>query len=134
MATIVKTTFQFRRGTKDVWVKNNPVLERGEPGFEWDTFRLKVGDGATNWNDLPYVGENEWSISPDGNTLVLSKDNELMLYGFEEATTGSIPIKGADGKLNWLEVDFSSMTGYIDDLKQREAFVIYGGSASEVIG
>ena len=133
MAQIIKTTFQFRRGNASVWQKNNPVLERGEPGFEIDTYRLKVGDGATLWNDLPYVGDNAWSVSPDGNTLVLSENNELKLYGFEEAETDQIPMKGADGKLHWLTVNWSSLTGYIDDLQQRETIEIYGGSASEVI-
>ena len=133
MAEIIKTTFQFRRGNAEVWNRNNPVLGRGEPGFEIDTFRLKIGDGSTLWNDLPYVGNSEWSISPDGNTLVLSEDNELKLYGFEEAETDQIPMKGADGKLHWFTINWSSLTGYIDDLEQREVIELYGGSATEVI-
>ena len=133
MAEIIKTTFQFRRGNASVWERNNPVLQRGEPGFEIDTYKLKVGDGVTMWNDLPYVGGAEWSISPDGNTLVISEANELMLYGFEEAETDQIPVKGADGKLHWLTVNWSTLSGYIDDLEQREAIVLYGGSATEVM-
>lgn len=133
MAEIIKTTFQFRRGTASVWGRNNPILQRGEPGFEIDTHKLKVGDGQTEWNNLPYIGGSEWSISPDGNTLVVSANNELVLYGFEEAETDQIPVKGADGKLHWLTVSWSSLSGYIDDLEQREAIVLYGGSATEVM-
>jgi hypothetical protein len=33
------------------------VLEAGELGFESDTTNLKIGDGSTSWNDLPYVAE-----------------------------------------------------------------------------
>ncbi|HOY80589.1 MAG TPA: heparin lyase I family protein [Rhodoglobus sp.] len=33
---------------------NNRVLAMGERGYETDTERWKTGDGATNYNDLPY--------------------------------------------------------------------------------
>ena len=58
MAEVIKTTFQLRRGNAAVWAKNNPVLSRGEPGFVIDENRLKIGDGVTAWNDLPYIGED----------------------------------------------------------------------------
>lgn len=57
MATMVNTTFKLRRGYAATWAKNNPVLESGEPGFVVDENRLKIGDGDTAWNDLPYIGE-----------------------------------------------------------------------------
>ena len=38
-------------------IKANPVLSAGEPGFELDTGKLKIGDGSTYWNDLPYLAE-----------------------------------------------------------------------------
>ena len=36
------------------WTAKNPLLQRGEIGIEADTHRIKVGDGLTYWNDLPY--------------------------------------------------------------------------------
>ena len=59
MATVYTTTFQLRRGQSAVWTKNNPVLAAGEPGYELDTGRLKIGNGTTAWVDLKYVGEDE---------------------------------------------------------------------------
>lgn len=58
MATqqVIKTTFQFRRGLSEAWTRNNPTLAAGEPGFELDTYRLKIGDGTTPWNELAYFG------------------------------------------------------------------------------
>ncbi len=53
---IIKTTFKVKRAKSDIWTKVNPVLSHGEPGCELDTHQLKVGDGNTAWNDLPYVG------------------------------------------------------------------------------
>lgn len=32
----------------------NPVLRVGEPGFETDTGKLKIGDGLTHWRELDY--------------------------------------------------------------------------------
>jgi hypothetical protein len=45
--------FQFKRGTASGWTAGNPVLAAGEPGYELDTKKMKVGDGITAWNSLP---------------------------------------------------------------------------------
>lgn len=47
--------FEFRRGTAAAWTLVNPVLADGEPGWERDTHKLKMGDGVTAWSLLPYV-------------------------------------------------------------------------------
>lgn len=60
MATkVIKTTFKVRRGLADTWKQQNPVLAYGEPGFEKDTYKLKIGDGTTEWNLLPYVNAED---------------------------------------------------------------------------
>lgn len=56
MTQTIKTTFQLRRGKNSVWEKNNPILAAGEPGFVIDKNLLKIGDGVTAWNKLPYIG------------------------------------------------------------------------------
>ncbi len=48
-------TIQFRRGTSTEWVASNPVLSQGEPGYETNTKKFKIGDGLTHWNNLPYT-------------------------------------------------------------------------------
>jgi hypothetical protein len=45
---------QFRRGTASEWTAANPVLASGEPGFEEDTGKTKVGNGVSPWDVLPY--------------------------------------------------------------------------------
>lgn len=57
MATVYNSVFLFKRGTKNRWREVNPILEQGEPGFEYDTGRLKIGDGVTAWLDLSYQDE-----------------------------------------------------------------------------
>lgn len=61
MAEVIRTTFQVKRGLAARWKELNLVLNPGEPGFELDTFKLKIGNGATAWNDLPYINEKDMS-------------------------------------------------------------------------
>ena len=95
----ILTTFQFRRGLADNWRKNNPILAQGEPGFERDTYRLKIGDGVTAWNDLEYFGGSA-TIVADGKSIDVV-DGKVVLYGFAAAGPGYLAMKGSDGKLNW---------------------------------
>ena len=46
--------FQFRRGTGAEWSAANTVLAPGEMGIDTDTYRFKIGDGTTAWNNLTY--------------------------------------------------------------------------------
>jgi hypothetical protein len=46
--------FKLRRDLSHRWIKINPVLAEGEPGYETDTGKFKVGTGHTSWTDLPY--------------------------------------------------------------------------------
>lgn len=48
---------QFRRGIGSLWTSVNPILAAGEFGVETDAIpvRMKVGNGVTAWNSLPYV-------------------------------------------------------------------------------
>ncbi|WP_144106897.1 hypothetical protein [Paraburkholderia sp. BCC1886] len=58
----VQGTVQFRRGTAAEWTAANPTLAEAEMGVELDTGttaglnKYKIGDGVTDWNDLPYGG------------------------------------------------------------------------------
>lgn len=55
MAKVLKTTFKLKRGSAQAWKEQNPILAAGEPGYELDTHKLKIGDGSTHYNDLPYI-------------------------------------------------------------------------------
>lgn len=55
----MKSKFYFKRGKANSWTEKNILLGPGEPGFEIDTGKLKVGDGVRAWNDLPYLAEEE---------------------------------------------------------------------------
>lgn len=82
---IIKTTFLLRRGTAAQWAEHNPILRAGEPGFELDTKKLKIGNGEDAFNDLPYIGVDEINFE---------------IPGLDEAEIGQIAVKGENG-LEW---------------------------------
>lgn len=43
----MKSKFYFKRGKAASWTAQNLILGPGEPGFELDTGKLKVGNGIT---------------------------------------------------------------------------------------
>lgn len=53
---ILKTIFKLRRATEAEWEEKNPVLALGEPGFAYDVYGLKIGNGETPWLELEYIG------------------------------------------------------------------------------
>jgi hypothetical protein len=57
--------FQLRRAIASNWTSTNPILQAGEPGFETDTYKLKIGDGVTRWNGLMYIDQTG-STGPQG--------------------------------------------------------------------
>lgn len=62
MAKIQKHVYQFRRGAAQEWANVNPILRQGEPGFEYDTGKLKIGNGLDSWLNLPYLSGNNEDI------------------------------------------------------------------------
>lgn len=45
---------QLRRDESLKWLSVNPVLANGEPGYESDTGKFKIGDGHSRWSSLEY--------------------------------------------------------------------------------
>lgn len=52
-------TIQLKRGKASSWITLNPILAPGEPGFEVDTGKLKIGNGVDTWLSLKYIGEDK---------------------------------------------------------------------------
>lgn len=81
MAEVIQT-IRFKRGTKaklEAQLTSTAlgVLFAGEPAFETDTGQLKLGDGAKNYADLPYVGGE----SLDPRFVIQDPEaNQVLLY------------------------------------------------------
>lgn len=46
---------KFRRGSTKSWRATKTVLEAGQPGFDKNKNKIKVGDGKSSWSELPYA-------------------------------------------------------------------------------
>ena len=82
MAEVIQHTYQFKRGTAQRWIEVNPILRQGEPGFEYDTCKLKIGDGFTPWTLLPYINI-DISNQGQGEMVTVSAYDQLPTIGDE---------------------------------------------------
>lgn len=76
------TQIKLRRDTSANFTSKNPILGIGEPAYETDTKKLKIGDGTTAYTQLAYFSSG----------------------GGSSDVTATLPIKIVDGVIS-LEVD-----------------------------
>lgn len=103
MADIIK----FKRGKSTTWKTKNLLLLDGEPGFEIDTLRLKIGDGKTKWNDLPYQDQNNENVvnarvfaelpSIGQENVIYKVSSTAKLYQWNTTTNGYESLMSSDG-------------------------------------
>jgi hypothetical protein len=101
---------QQRRGTAAQWAVTNPVLEAGELGFESDTTNLKIGDGATSWNDLPYVAEG--IAGPQGEPGIQGATGATGPAG-AQGPQGDEGDPGADGANGLSAYEVAVLNGFV---------------------
>lgn len=111
---------QVRRDTAANWTSENPTLASGEIGFETDTNKLKIGDGATAWNaPLAYFGggggtpggadtnvqyNDGGAFGGDAN-LTWDKDNKILTLSYNNGEMSLATIQGeADGYSAGLQI------------------------------
>lgn len=80
---VVRTTFQVKRSTARKWYQINPILAQGEFGFEYDTGKLKIGNGTTPWRKLEYITGS----SNGGNQGVYSAESALYFPEIGDSNT-----------------------------------------------
>jgi hypothetical protein len=105
---------KLRRDTAARWAEVNPILADGEPGYETDTKKWKVGDGVSHWNDLAYQAHGDGTPGP-ANTLTIGTvatgapgsaaavsiegeaPNQVLNFTIPRGTDGSPGTLGQDG-------------------------------------
>lgn len=105
------TKIQFKRGTSEALTAANILLSVGEPCFETDTGKFKIGDGVLNWNALPYR-------ESFGATGVTGVTGPTGLQGITGPTgdigiTGATGVAGLDGATGPTGVGITGATGPI---------------------
>jgi hypothetical protein len=78
-------TIQFKRGIKSILEAKLVATElgvpaAGEPIFETDTGKLKIGDGIRPYAELPYI-QGEGSSAEFSNFIIQDPlSNQVLLY------------------------------------------------------
>jgi len=124
MANIV-TKIMLLNGTREDWEdKARYVLAKGEAAVEFvdapndgvstklTAVKIKVGDGFTAYEDLPYVGQEYEgqgvTFSADGKSILLD-NNVLKLFGFDNAADGTLAQVKVDiagnRTLQWVSIE-----------------------------
>ncbi len=107
----MSTTIKLKRGTAARWAEVNPVLALGEPGFVYDTNKLKIGDGKTPWNQLPYL---------DGAASIESKN-----------TFADLPVIGNPSML-YRVIDEKTLYQYNTVTRSYEAMISSSGDIENI--
>ena len=75
----VAKRIQLRHDVAVKWTTVNPILLAGEFAYESDTNRMKIGNGTSRWNDLPYFQADS------GSEGVFDGGQPNSFYGVTEA-------------------------------------------------
>lgn len=120
---------QFKRKTRDeILAIQGFTPAAGEPIFETDTKKLKIGDGVTEYVNLPYIGNGgevsgtnfytvdelpeDLSIYSDGDVIVVVTTD---VNGTEFRTAYYVAIEGAEKVLKAMDGNYSVENVYFTD-------------------
>ncbi|MBQ2617469.1 MAG: hypothetical protein IJF90_11495, partial [Synergistaceae bacterium] len=125
---------KFKLATE--WTAND-ILLAGEIGVEKDTHKAKIGDGLTNWTELPYsadptvqtlvdnltsrVTTAEGTVTSHGQRLDTAEAT-LTAHG-TRLTTAETAITAAEGRLDTAEADIDAAESDISALQTRAAAI-----------
>lgn len=121
MAVII----QVRRDTAANWTSEDPTLASGEIGYETDTGKIKVGNGASAWTALPYriaAGTLAVVLKVVAKDVVVEQGDDQMrftipaeLNGFNLVSVGA-HVYTVDGASNVITIDIYNYTDTVDML------------------
>lgn len=143
-------SIQFKRGAQAALTTNlvgTNKLKDGEPAFEKDTGKLKIGNGVNDYADLPYIGgggggqddrfvihdpvagqvllyddvSGKWVNKDlaDENAIIYLAQHGLTLKGYAQASQGQMLVKDQTDGLAWIDpVDVSTLQAYLSACEQ----------------
>lgn len=104
---------QFKRGSKKSWLRLKKPLAAGQPGYDKDSHKIKIGNGKDLWAALPYASglSAEEILNKESEArkkLALDKEDvTLITYGTEA------PNKNTVGQLYLQYYDASPQADYV---------------------
>ena len=118
------TKIQLRRDTAANWSTNNPTPSAGEPCFEIDTGRQKIGDGITAYNSLPYQGgTSDTAVTTDTKQTISGLKTFVNDINLNQWTTG-----GSDVRETHIDLSLGNGTEYISASGTDKSFGLYCAS------
>lgn len=108
-----KTQIVLRNDVSANWDSVNPVLLKGEFGFDQTSKYIKIGDGKTHWKDLATVRLPKTAIDD------LQDVNTNTIYDLSDVTTSGFTLVSADGTLAtpvWGEVKKFTAEDWQDEI------------------
>ncbi len=126
MATkTLKTKIIMRNDASATWTTKNPVLSAGEFGVETDTNKFKIGNGTTNWVDLPYAGADQSVIE---NIISENRDDLYQYTRTAADQTDSDAIAAALGENEAKQGDICVITTSVDGNTYEQSAFMYDGT------
>ena len=108
---------QFKRGIKKSWLSLTEPLAEGQPGYDKERHKIKIGNGKDLWAKLPYASglsaDEILSAESEAKLKYLAdpEDTSLITYGTEspdKSTVGQIYLQYYDTEP---EVDYIVESG-----------------------
>ena len=122
---------QLYNGTSTEWEESDLILRAGEPAYESDTTKMKIGDGRSLYRDLPYISIGEVDVrelSDEQRALIRGKQGpkgDPMTYN-DLTAEQRLDLKGEPGE-----------SVYVDDVKadesKRETVVVFSDGKTVAI-
>lgn len=135
-----QSLLEFRRDTAANWTSANPTLAAGEPGWESDTGKLKIGDGSTAWSSLSYFsasGSGVTSLDSISGAVTLNAGTNITITD-NSPSAGHITIaaSGGGGGLAKSQIGYTTIggTSITATAKQVIAKKITPGSTGTLVG
>lgn len=90
------------------WTSNNPTLSLNQIGQERDTNAIKIGDGVTVWNDLPYRDQPVSYSGASGTNTYVSQNVFGNVSGLYEGLKVRIKFTNANTGASTLNIGFGA--------------------------
>ena len=67
---MLKARILLKTDTSEAWSVNDPILLKGEAGYESNTNLMKIGDGVHHWSELQYTNSGATAVASTANYAI----------------------------------------------------------------